>query len=473
MSSKKTDYGIEEFVPMEDRHYGFWDMAAVWMGANCHPSSWWVGGVIAAAGLTGAIKMNLIANPVAALIIVLVAFMGFKIGTTTIGLTRVPLGIAGSRIAGFLNVLTSVGWAAVGCFLGAISMSYLLAGFLGTPVYGEPGSFPVMALGILVSGLLSLGFVTISGSRSIAVAEKLLVVGLLVMSGWITFAVFSTYSIVDMLAWVPSAETAIPFGFGMDVIIAFMLGWVFSSCEFTRYAKTKSASTWAPALGLTVAAWWFVLVGTFGTIAVAMTTGIFDPNMSDPSTVAAGLGLGWVAFVVIIMSTVTTNLISIYVGAYSLMNVFPKLKLKSTIVGIGVATILLGIVTLLSGSFYNAFSVFLGYIGAAFAPLAAILIVDFYIIRKQDYRIELIGDKTGPYWYTNGFNPYAIGTWITGTVIYLTLSKVGFGANFLGYVIPSILISGILYYIVATVAVKKGVYKDLAEIEQQAVSNGI
>jgi NCS1 nucleoside transporter family len=472
MSGKKTDYAIEEYVPMADRHYGFWDMAAVWMGANCHPSSWWVGGVIAAAGLTGAIKINLIANPVAAVIIVLVAFMGFKIGTTTIGLTRVPLGIAGSRIAGFLNVLTSVGWAAVGCFLGAISMSYVLAGIIGTPVYGEPGSFPVMAMGILVNGLLSLGFVTISGSKSIAVAEKILVVGLLVISGWITFAVFSTYSIIDMLAWVPSAEVAIPFGFGMDALIAFMLGWVFSSCEFTRYAKTKSASTWAPALGLTVAAWWFVLVGTFGTIAVAMSTGIFDPNMSDPSTIASGLGLGWAAFVVIIMSTVTTNLISIYVGAYSLMNVFPKLKLKPTILGIGFATVLLGIVTLLSGSFYNAFSVFLGYIGAAFAPLTAILIVDFYLIRKQDYRISLIGNKTGPYWYKTGFNPHAMVTWVAGTAIYLTMSNSGFGSNFLGYVIPSILMTGMLYYIVAKIAVKQGAYTDMTESEEQAVSNG-
>jgi purine-cytosine permease-like protein len=225
-------------------------------------------------------------------------------------------------------------------------------------------------------------------------------------------------------------------------------------------------------LGLTVAAWWFVLVGTFGTIAVAMSTGIFDPNMSDPSTIASGLGLGWAAFVVIIMSTVTTNLISIYVGAYSLMNVFPKLKLKPTILGIGFATVLLGIVTLLSGSFYNAFSVFLGYIGAAFAPLTAILIVDFYLIRKQDYRISLIGNKTGPYWYKTGFNPHAMVTWVAGTAIYLTMSNSGFGSNFLGYVIPSILMTGMLYYIVAKIAVKQGAYTDMTESEEQAVSNG-
>lgn len=462
MSETKTDYGIEEYVPIEDRHYGFWDMAAVWMGANCHPSSWWVGGVIAAAGLTGAIKINLIANPISALIIVLVAFMGYKIGTTTIGLTRVPLGISGSKIAGLFNVLTNVGWSAVGNFLGAISMSYVLAGLLGTPAYGEPGSFPYMALGILINGLLSLGFVSISGSKSIAIAEKLLVVGLLVISGWITVAVFSTFSLTEMLAWVPSADVAIPTGVGMDVIIAFMLGWVFASCEFTRYAKTKAAATWGPALGLTVAAWWFVLVGTFGTIAVAMSTGVFDPNMSDPSSIASGLGLGWAAFAVIIVSTVTTNLISIYVSAYSMMNIFPKLKLRPTIVGAGISTILVALVPLINGSFYDVFTMFLGYIGACFAPLAAILIVDFYIIRKQNYDIKLIGDQNGPYWYKNGFNTYAIVSWIIGVVIYLSLSNIGFGAASIGYVVPSMVFAGIIYYGIAQFAVSRNAYKDVS-----------
>lgn len=468
MSEHKTDYGIEEYVPMKDRHYSFWDMAAVWMGANCHPSTWWIGGAIAAAGLLGAVKINLIANPIIALVIVLVAFMGFKVGTTTIGLSRVPLGIQGSKVAAFFNVLVSVGWCAVGNFIGAISMSYIMAGVLGTPAYGEAGSAPFMALAILVNGLLSLGFVSISGSKSIAIAEKFLVVGLLLMSGWITYAVFSTYSLTDMLNWVPSAEVAIPTGVGLDIIIAFMFGWVFSSCEFTRYAKTRAASTWGPAIGLTIAAWWFVLVGSLGTVAVAMSSGVFDPNMSDPSSVAAGLGLGWVAFIVIITSTVTTNLISIYVGAYSIMNIFPKIKLRPAILVSGLSCIAVAMVTLAYGSFYGAFTVFLDYIASAFTPLTAILIVDFYLIRNRDYRIELIGSKTGPYWYGNGYNLYAFATWILGTVLYTVSKNVGFGASGIGFVIPNLITTAIIYYLVAKFAVRRGAYKDLVSEQDTA-----
>lgn len=461
MSEHKTDYGIEEAVPEQDRHYSFWDMAAVWMGANCHPASWWIGGVIAAAGFSVAIKVNLIVAPVSSVIIALIAFMGFKVGTTTIGISRVPLGINGSKVAGAINGLSGIGWSAVGNFLGAITMSYIFASLFGTPVYGEPGSTGIMVFGVLLCGVLSMAFVSVSGSRSIAIGEKILAVLLIVMSGWITYAVLQTYNIQDIIAWVPQAEAFLPFGLAVDALMAYSLGWVLSACEFTRYAKKSSTSTLAPGLGLTVALWWFVLVGTIGTIAVAMNTGIFDPNMSDPSSLAAGLGLGWIAFGVILFSVVSTNLINIYVGAYSIMNMFPKLELKPALNLTGVLTVLIGLVPIGVGSFYHSFEVFLCYLGATLPTLAAILIVDYYIIRKGDYRIELIGKKNGPYWYGNGVNWYAIAAWGLGAAAYLYLKSIGFGANLIGAVVPSMFLSGLIYYGIAKIAVSKQAYADL------------
>ncbi len=463
MSENKTDYGIEEYVPIADRHYGFWDMAAVWMGANCHPASWWIGGVIAAAGFTVALKVNLLVAPVSSIIIALIAFMGFKVGSTTIGISRVPLGIRGSNIAGVINGLSAIGWSAVGNFLGAITMSYIFAALIGTPVYGEPGSTGVMVFGVILNGVLSIAFVSVSGSRSIAIGEKILAVLLIVMSGWITFAVLKTYNIQDILAWQPTAELFMPFGLAVDALIAYALGWVLSACEFTRYAKSSKTSTVAPGLGLTVALWWFVMVGTLATIAVAIGTGIFDPNYSDPSSLAAELGLGWIAFFVILFAVVSTNLINIYVGAYSIMNIFPKLKLKKALNLTGVLTVLVGIVPIMVGSFYHTFEVFLGYLGATLPSLATIMIVDYYLIRKGKYDINLIGKKDGPYWYKNGVNGYAIVAWILGAVSYLYLRDIGFGASFIGSVLPSMGITGVIYYAIAKLAVSNKDYKDMLD----------
>lgn len=459
---KTSDYGIEEAVPQNARTYGFIDMAATWLGANCHPSSWWAGGVIAAAGFGGALLINLLAIPLSCVIVALVGFIGYKVGTTTIGLTRVSLGIRGSTLSGALNTMSSVGWCAMSHFLGAITISYILQALFQTPAYMEEGSTGIMIIGVLIIGVLSVLFVSVAGSKSIKVVEKILAVGLLLLSGYMSFVVIKSYDIAAILSWKPSADIALPFGLGFDTLLAFNLGWVVSSCEFTRYAKKAKDATAAPALGLMVAGWWFIAVGTLSVIAVATATGVFDPNMSDPSSVASSLGLGIVAFLVIIMATVTTNLISIYVAAYSLMNVAPKLSFKASSWITGIATIVVGLVPIFIGSFYDAFNVFLEYIGAAFPPLIMVILVDFYLIRSRKYDMSIIGDRKGAYWYQNGVNWYGVISWAVGAGLFLLFKKMGVGANSIGAIVPSMLSCGVLYYALAKIAIRKGAYRDLA-----------
>lgn len=469
MSNEKRDFGVEEDVPQESRHYGFWDMAAVWLGANCHPSCWWIGGVVAAAGFGVAVKANLISNPLAALFVSLVGYIGFKVGTTTIGLARVPLGIKGSNSLGVLNAISCIGWSGLSNFLAAITISYIAAALFGTPVYGEPGSFWIMIAGASLNGILSTIFVAVNGSRSIAVFEKILVVGLIFMSGWITVVVFRSYNMGDIMAWVPDASIKMPFGTAFDFLFTFAVTWVVTCCEFTRYAKKKSASTIAPALGITIAAWWFVLVGTLGTIAVVLTTGVFDPNMADPSSLAAGLGLGWVAFLVIIMSTVTTNLINIYVASYSIMAIDNRIKIKPMLWITGIACIFVSWIPIMIGDFYYAFSTFLGYVGAVLPPIGAIMIVDYYLIRKGNYDINKIGLKGGPYWYKNGTNWYGIVSWLGSSVIIYVMKAQGFGANYLGMILPGIFIAGAMYYVSAKIGIHNNAYKDVpSKLEEKA-----
>ena len=66
-------------------------------------------------------------------------------------------------------------------------------------------------------------------------------------------------------------------------------------------------------IGANVALFWFAIVGMFGAIANSIQTGVFDPNTSDPSSIVANLGLGWVAFGVLILATCTTNCVNFFV----------------------------------------------------------------------------------------------------------------------------------------------------------------
>src|SRR5690625_1291624 len=78
---ESIEYYATEAVPMSQRNIGFFDMIAIWVGANSNNASWYVGGTVAGMAFAGAIGVSLIAIPIAYLILALVGYLGFKVVT--------------------------------------------------------------------------------------------------------------------------------------------------------------------------------------------------------------------------------------------------------------------------------------------------------------------------------------------------------------------------------------------------------
>lgn len=135
----KTDYGIEEYVPKEGRHYGFKDMVSTWMVANGNTTSWYVGSVIAAIGFMSSLWAVVIGNFVVYFFLALVGYMGYKIRTSTMGLSRVPFGIVGSKVPSLISAVQFFGWCSVNAYIAGISLTYMLKHFISVPAYGEAG----------------------------------------------------------------------------------------------------------------------------------------------------------------------------------------------------------------------------------------------------------------------------------------------------------------------------------------------
>lgn len=464
------DYGVDEYVPQEARHYGFMDMVSTWIGANCQPNTWFIGGCLAASGFAVAAGVTLVANPISYIILALVGFIGYKVTTTSMGLMRFPFGIRGSKLPTIFNTVTLIGWTAVGNYLGSISMSYLFNTLWGWPCYGMEGSAGVMVLGTLINAVLTAAFVCVGGSRAVKYAENIAVIAMLILSAWITYSVLKTFPISEIIAWKPSEDVRMSMGVGIDTIVAFSLSWVPCVAEFTRYTKSKKAATVAPVIGATVGIYWFALVGTVAVIASALTTGVFDPNTSDPSSVAAALGLGLPAMFVIVLSVVTTNMISLYSGSISALNLCKKpVSVKKMNLAMGGVSILFSLIPIAMASFLDFFYTFMDFLALVFPPLIAVLIVDFYLIRKRKYVHSEISNETGPYWYKNGFNWYALACWLVGTITFLVFKKCPLAVDSVGAVFPAFFVTMIVYFLTAKYAVSKGVYKDLSEnIEQNS-----
>ena len=110
---------------------------------------------------------------------------------------------------------------------------------------------------------------------------------------------------------------------------------------------------------------------------------------------------------------------------------------------LGVIVGLIAIIPNLIGHFIT----FLTIVGAIFVPLIAIMLVDFYIVKKKNVKAEdlLVEDKTSRYWFKGGFNWPALIVWFVGIAIYNVFSYVW---TAIGACVPTFIIICILYLIV-------------------------
>jgi len=445
------EYGATEPVLMSARSLSFGDMIATWIGANANNGSWYIGGVVAGAAFGGSILVTLVANPIAYVIMALIGFIGYKVGTSTMALTRPSFGVRGSYLPSVLNATQFIGWTAVNTFIAVISISFVCKDFLGWPAFGEPGGNKTMIFGIVVMSVLHLLSIAM-GHKSVKVVERIGVVFILILGIWETVVVLQNVSLHAILNWHPSRGKLMPIGAAFDAMAAFSLGWVPAIAEFTRYGKNRATAVVAPMIGANVGLFWFAFVGILGAIGTAISTGIYDPNNSDPSTIVSKLGLGPVALLVIVLTSTTANAVNLMAAGISLTNITKKIKPIAALWTVTFIAAILTLVPLYIGSFLDSFTLFLDYIGMVFGPIFAIMITDFFLIKKKSYDTTELETVKGKYWFTGGFHVRAVIVWVIGVLFYLSIHNLSFFTETIGGTYPAIVLSGILYFLLSKLA---------------------
>lgn len=238
-------FGRVESIPKDHRHQSYWDMFATWVGANANNGTWYVGGVIAACGFATASTTLIIVGVVTYILLALSGYMGYQTGLPAMALTRASFGLKGSFLPSLINVVQFIGWAAVNTFIAATSISYILHDVLGWPVYGKPGGLKGLILGIIVMSILHLLSISM-GERSVQIIERVGIVLVFILVIWESIVVFQHVSLSEIISWRPPVNLKMSPGQAVDVLAAFNLAWVTATSDFTRFAKKKTSSTWAP-----------------------------------------------------------------------------------------------------------------------------------------------------------------------------------------------------------------------------------
>ncbi|MGX6427753.1 cytosine permease [Levilactobacillus yonginensis] len=441
-----AEFGRVESIPLAHRRMSNWDLFATWIGANANNGTWYIGGVIAACGFLTASTTLVIVGLISYALLAVASYMGYRTGVPAMALTRASFGLRGSFIPSVINVIQFIGWAAVNTFIAATSISYIFGELFGWPLYGKPGGTFGLIVGIIIMSILHLLSISV-GEKSVRMIERVGIVLVVIFVLWESVVVFQTVSFHDIVSWQPPHSLRMSSGVAADTLAAFNLAWVTAASDFSRFTAKKSAATTYSFLGANLGLFWFAFIGLFATIGTAVSLNHFDPNNSDPSTVAAKLGLGIIALLVIVLTSTTANAVNLMSAGSALTNMTHRLSLNVSLWIVTLTATLVTFIPVYLASFLDVFEAFLDGIGMFLGPEIAIFLVDYFFLKRKQYELGEFTKVRGAYWYTHGINWLAVISWILGVVSYWGLKQVPAIANTVGATFIAMAITAVIYWL--------------------------
>ncbi len=380
--------------------------ALLWFGAAVSISEILTGALIAPLGLKMGLLAIFLGHAIGFGLLYFTGLIGAQSELPAIESTRISFGRYGSYLFSILNVLQLVGWTSVMIANGAIAL-----GAVTEQSFGWNGQ----ALWCIVIGALIALWILI-GIKNLSVVNIVAVGGLLVLSIILGFIVFRG----DTAA--PDAQGQMTFGAAVELSVVMTLSWIPVISDYTRLVRHKKAGTLASAGGYFVGGCLMFIIG----LGAALYAGT-----SDIAQVLMRAGLSVAALLIVVLSTVTTTFLDAYSAGVSAVNLNKKINEKyAALIACVVGTLLAIFVPM------SRYETFLSLIGSVFAPLFAILLTDYFVLKNRTVDAKRLCNL-----------PYLI-LWAVGVVGYQLLMQV---STPLGITLPVMVGIGIL-----TVLVEKG-----------------
>jgi NCS1 family nucleobase:cation symporter-1 len=437
-----------------------WNVASLWVGmAICVPT-YTLGGVLTAyfgLSVAEALWTILIANMVVLIPLTLNAYPGTRYGIPCPVVMRASFGIIGSNVPSLIRAIVACGWFGVQTLFGGIAIHLMLSAmFDGWAALGGVGE----VYGFFIFWVANLT-VVIRGSESIKHLEALAAPLLLAVAIGLIIWALPKITLSEVLATPATRPRGAPFfGYFMAGLTAMVGFWATLSLnipDFSRYARTQRSQVLGQIIGLPLTMFLFAGLGVVLTAASVELTG---ETISDPINLIGRIDNDfWViiAMLMIVLATISTNTAANIVSpTNSFQNIAPRfINENRGVMLTGIIGVLLMSWELLKKmgwldtdvsveSLYSNW--LLGY-SSLLGPIAGIMIVDYFLIKKQSYNLlALYQDDAGyPAWNKSGLIAFIIP--VALTIVAITTGKLGWFYDY-GWFTGSIL-GGLIYYFVA------------------------
>lgn len=322
----------------------------IWFGAGVSIAEILTGTYFAPLGFAKGILAILIGHVIGCSLLFFAGYIGALSKKSAMDSTALSFGKIGAKIFALFNVIQLVGWTGIMIYDASLSLNEIFA--------TQKWVWAVIT-GLLIILWVIAGITNI-GKFSFGVMIALFVLTI-VMCKVVFFGGNSSVS--------AEFQEALSFGQAIELAVAMPLSWLPLISDYTKEAEKPFAATFASSVTYCLVSCWMYIIG----MSLAILT-----SESDIAKIMTAAGLGKIALVIIILSTVTTTFLDAWSAAISFKTIFEKAPEKIT------AIIVTVIGTLAAVLFpMDNITDFLYLIGSIFAPMIAILLADYFVLKSD------------------------------------------------------------------------------------------
>jgi nucleobase:cation symporter-1, NCS1 family len=414
----------EDLAPTgpEERTWTTYNIAALWIGMAIVITTYTLASGLMASGMNWweALLTISLGNIIVLIPMLLNAHAGTRYGVPFPVFVRASFGVRGANFAAIARALVACGWFGIQTWLGGAALDALVTaawgGWANVTGHSFIAFFVFWAIQVVI---ILTGIEGVKWFQSLS--APLLIGGSVALLIWGFTAGGGVANVFARSAELQAGQA--PFWAIFPAALAANVGyWITLSLnipDFTRYAKSQRSQILGQALGLPLTMTAFSFVG----IAVtAATIVIFGEAIWNPVELVTRLTSGIPALLILAMfviaiAQISTNMAANVVSpSFDFSNLAPKyISFKTG----GMITAIIGIISfpwvLLETAGAYIFTWLVGY-GSLLGAIGAVMIADYWIVRRRQLSLADLYKLEGRYAYSSGWNWRAIVAVLVGVV---------------------------------------------------------
>ena len=341
---------------MTERQTSVFENGLIWFGAAVSIAEILTGTYFAPLGFSKGLVAIIIGHIIGCIMLFFAGLIGGTVRKSAMETAKLSFGSKGALLFTVLNIIQLIGWTAIMIYDGALAVNGILA--VGNWIW-------CIVIGALIILWIMIGIQNLGRVNTVAMGA------LFVLTIVLSFVIFGKGTALNVVS------EGMTFGAAVELSVAMPLSWLPLISDYTREARKPVKATAVSSIVYGIVSCWMYVIG----MGAAIFTG-----ESDIAQIMVKAGLGAAGLLIIVFSTVTTTFLDAYSAGVSSESLSARISSKWVAVGVTVMGIL-GAVFLPLADITD----FLYFIGSVFAPMIAIQIADFFILKqnKEDHAFSL------------------------------------------------------------------------------------